>query len=292
LSKTNRNVVFLFSRAHKKTGSTVMRGKQLADIARKHWPREITVRYADAGRDYSDSDIILTKGALKTLKDEDLDRLVKRDNRLYFDPVDEPVPVGKLPFATGIMAASLCAFDWFSKNSGATPTWLVHHHVDPRVVSRAKHFHHETFRAGYFGEPGNTVRTDLIAQHVDFHNVSTKIQKNSWLSALSRYSLHYAVRKSRDTDQFKPFLKGFTAAACGANMLIQATEAEALKWLGEDYPYLLRGEVAEAQIVEQLVRARDSYGSAEWERALDVMRAMSSKVSAANVADQLKAMFS
>ena len=292
MGKPSRNLIFLFSAGYKTSGSTIMRGKQLADIARKFLGSEFAVRYADIRRDCTNSDVLLTKGALKDLEPVELERLIKKGNRLYFDPADEIIPDDKVAFAHVIVAASLCAYDGFSERYHTKPIKLVHHHVDPRVVSRARKFRHSMFRAGYFGELGNTIRTDGVSQKVDFHNVSTKVQNSRWITKLSGYSLHYAIRKPRSTDLFKPFLKGFMAAVCGANIFIQNEEKEAVRWLGEDYPFLLLEEPTEATILEHLDCIRDSFGSPEWERGLDRMRSIQARIAEVRIAGQLKDMLS
>ena len=144
-----------------------------------------------------------------------------------------------------------------------------------------------TLRSGYFGELLNAVLTPKIIKKVDVVPVDNTNQNDFWLRELPKYNFHYAIRQTRDVYPNKPFVKGFTAAHCNANILIQDSEKEAVRWLGKDYPYLVHGEVTEKKILEMLKYAKKSFGSEVWIRGLETMRKIREKTSEEAIGKQL-----
>ncbi|MDN4598390.1 hypothetical protein [Leifsonia virtsii] len=280
-----RRLVFLYAERFREAGSTVMRGFQLADIAREHLPRRrVSVR--PLGSTARNSDVFLTKGAVNMATPEQLDLLVRSGNRLLFDPVDELPPWTTARFADVLVASSHTAFEHYSRAFPATRVALVDHHVDPRLPTSPAP--PSRFRAGYFGERVNAVLTPRIEERVDVVAIDTSRHDDAWLSGLGRYSFHYAVRQQRALDHFKPFLKGFTAAHCGAPVLIQRDQEEAVRWLGADYPYLL-DDTNEETILSALARAESEFGGPRWLRALSVMEGIRARTSPERIASELAA---
>lgn len=262
-----------------------MRGEQLADIVLRHGVHP-NPRFMPVDLSVRNSDIFVTKGALKDLKPHQLERLRHRGNRLLVDPVDEDIAANKVGTFDTIIAASVIAAAEFSSAYPEIPVALVNHHVDPRVRALAISPPRDRFRPGYFGELFNAVRSPEIESFVDFHRVSTAEQDDSWLGNLTFYNFHYGVRARIATDRNKPFLKGFTAAACGAPILVQADEPEPREWLGDDYPFLMKGEVTEAAIMDGLHSAEEAFGGPEWNQALEVMRDVGERTSDQSIAAQ------
>lgn len=282
-----RPVHFVYAEQFATIGSTVMRGRQLADLMTRLGDPRREYRFSPTTASFSKSVLFLTKNALKVLGPDDLERYRERRNILLFDVVDEPPPPTTDAFAHAIVAASRTAAASF-RDRYRTPVVLVNHHVDPRLSDLDLPVRTAEFRAGYFGELFNTVITDRISDQVDFVRVSTAEQDDTWLRRVSGYTAHYAVRKSIAQDAYKPFLKGFTAAACGANVLIQETELEALSWLGDDYPFLLRGGVDEAAILESIETARDAFGGPDWADGLARMAEIRQATSDAAIAAEIE----
>jgi hypothetical protein len=137
----------------------------------------------------------------------------------------------------------------------------------------------------------NAFVTPIIKNKVDFIQVHTSRQNASWLKRLPRYNMHYAIRQIHQKDFHTPFLKGFTAAHCNSNILVQDSQKEAVKWLGLDYPYLLKGEVTEAKVLESLEYIKKSFGSAEWKKALERMKDIKYKTSHKTIGVQLQELF-
>jgi hypothetical protein len=285
---TAKQVYFVYSKNFRYSGSTVMRGQQLADIAEAALGGETEVSFAPISRFFKNSSLFLTKGALAVLPASQLESWKRRGNKLFLDPVDGPLTADLAALADAIVAASKTAYDAYTKAHPTKRVILVNHHVDPRLRRGRRPV---AFRAGYFGELVNTIITPAIEQLVSFVLVDTSRQDDSWLMQVPKYSFHYAIRHPQNFDSHKPFIKGFTAAYYDANLLIQASQKEAAYWLGRDYPYLLKGEPTEERILEALTHARESFDSAEWRLGLERMRAIRQQVSPQAIGRQLIELF-
>jgi len=291
LFNRKRHVHFVYAEEFRNIGSTVMRGEQLSRIATEHSTSNRTFSYSPTTYPFRRSILILTKNALKALSAEDLHRLRRRGNSLLFDVVDEAPPPTTPEYADAVIAASRSAWEDFDRQL-PMPTFLVNHHVDPRLGGLALPAQQEVFRAGYFGELFNTVRSTGIERSVDFIEVSTVTRNDDWLLRLPGYSIHYAVRRQIALNHHKPFLKGFTAAHCGANILIQAAEREAVLWLGEDYPFLIHEEVDDASIMAAIDSAHGAFGTPAWIDGLERMREIRERTTQRAVAAEVEAMVS
>jgi glutathione S-transferase len=270
--RRKRTVHFVYAERFKHSGSTVMRGGQLCGIAGEALGDSANVSYTPLDATMRNATLFLTKGALMTATPERLQELKSAGNRLLFDVVDEVPPPTTRGYADLIVAASITGFVDLQRDHPSIEVVLVNHHVDPRLAGLPASRPQDRLRAGYFGELVNAVLTPAIEQLVTPVLVDTSSQSDGWLARLPEFNLHYAVRLTRGADHHKPFLKGFTAAHSGSNILIQRSQGEAVLWLGEDYPYLLDDEPTPADILTALNRLRDDFGSPEWMRGLDVMR--------------------
>jgi hypothetical protein len=284
--RSTLDVHFVYAPTFSDSGSTVMRGHQLSRIAEGALGRRARVRYSPLDADFRRSTLFLTKGALRVATAERLAALKAAGNRLLFDVVDEAPPPTS-GFADAIVAASLTAFIDLQRDHPTREVVLVNHHVDPRLDAAARTPPADRLRAGYFGELVNAVLTPRIEETVTPVLVDTSTQDPAWLGRLPEFNLHYAVRQFRGADLHKPFLKGFTAAHTGCNILIQRSQAEAVLWLGDDYPYLIDGEPEEQTILDALAHVREDFGSPEWERGLDVMRGIRERTSVARIGREL-----
>lgn len=284
LSRPRRSAVFLYGPAFAASGSTIMRGKQLAELAAKQLP-DFEVSYRPLGFEPKGAAVFLTKGALKEASREQLLTLKARGNRLFFDLVDE-APPSTVDLADAVVAASLTAFQDLSAQLPSSQVVLVNHHVDPRISVQSAP--HDKLRIGYFGELVNTAESPRLRDAVAFVQVDTSRETTAWLGELGRYNMHFAVRRTRALDFHKPFLKGFTAAACFSNIVIQRSQREALAWLGEDYPYLVNAEASEDQVLEVIDFARESFGQAPWQDGLGRMAEIRARISPARIGAELR----
>lgn len=284
-----RPVRFVFAPEFAATGSTVMRGQQLSDLAAQALPARRSVEYVPLTADLRRSDLILTKGALKSVDPARLADWRRNGNRLFADPVDEKISDAIINDVDVIIAASRTAFDSYRSRWPSAEVAMVDHHVDPRVhaaMQRAPRTLDEA-RFGYFGERINTVRSKRIARSVTFVQVSTARTDDTWFDLLPDFNVHYGVRRTRELDHHKPFLKGFTAAACRSVILIQDDQAEARRWLPEEYPFWLRGRLTEPAILDAIDSIRSSYLTPEWARGREIMRDIEEQTSPRAIGAQL-----
>lgn len=284
VAQKQRPLVFVYHSKYATNGSTIMRGRQLSQIVRDNGVRD-AVAFQEVSARLKNSDVFMTKGAVRHTPPRVVEKMKKRGCRILIDPVDEAIPPHAAPLADVIIAASHTAFEEFSQSFPDTPVVQVDHHVDPRVRAAVGAPAPSEFRAAYFGELFNTIQSPAIEAMVDFYSVSTANQEaTEWFSRLGDYSFHYAVRARQERDAHKPFLKGFTAAVCGAPVLVQTSEAEPLHWMGADYPFLISGESDEASILAALCDAQDAFGGPRWSAALDAMASIADRTSDARIA--------
>lgn len=292
--RRRRPVRFVYAPPFAQTGSTVMRGRQLADIAAQTTLSDRGVDFVPMTADLRRADLFLTKGVLKSVDSATLAAWHRQGNRLFADPVDEGLPDVIVGAVDSVVAASRTAYDAYRQRWPSTRIDIIDHHVDPRVRATMRQSHHllDSPRFGYFGERINTIRSKKIARTVEFVQVSTSRSDDDWIGQLPEFNVHYAIRRKRGLDHHKPFLKGFTAAACRSVILIQDDQAEAQRWLPADYPFWLRGSVTEPTILDAIERIKSSYGSDSWLQALDTMRDIEESTSPRTIGAQLVRLFS
>ena len=97
------------------------------------------------------------------------------------------------------------------------------------------------------------------------------VRDDAMFTAAPRFNCHLSIREPGREFLYKPNCKVSTAAACEAN-LITTRDLTTVELLGEDYPFYC--EPDRESILATLERARAAFGSAEWERGLERMRAV------------------
>lgn len=150
----------------------------------------------------------------------------------------------------------------------------------------------DALRGIYVGLLGNASIPEEIAEDIESFEVHNNLDMEKVLPLLSGFNFHYAVRPQapdRLLRSYKPFTKGFTAAALHSNILVNRSVDDALDLLSDDYPYLVSSNTAD-EVVQMFRYAKDSYGSSEWGRGLRIMGELRSKVAPEAVAHQLSKM--
>ena len=269
----SRKCVFLYDNAHLTSGTTVMRCFQAASIIKTHHPK-IDVSVSN-NCDLKDSIMILSKGVIKRISMENLEKLKTNGNILLADPVDDPLNHEKLEFFDGIIAASISAYLAYTCNHSNIPIFHLTHAIDIRLPSPVPV---EGLKIGYFGETVNTISSHKIDEHVDIIQINTKTSSTDWLSKITNYNCHYAVRKKRKIDDYKPFLKGFTAAHFSSPVIIDKGNREAEYYLGPDYPFVIK-TTKEDDILNCIDLVRSCYGSSLWDEAKYRMQYMKKRSS-------------
>lgn len=295
MMRRRQRVHFVYADRLARSGSTVMRGEQLSSLAARSLGRSASVQYSSLKQVFTRSTLFLTKGALKELTPQRGEELRAAGNRLLFDVVDEVVPPAIEHLPDALIASSMTAFDALSRQYPQLEVLLVNHHVDPRVQALGIERGSQSFSAGYFGESINAVLPAAVRSRIDVVELDTSRENAPWFDRLRDHSLHYAVRNTRELDAYKPFLKGFTAAWCWSNVLIQDSQAEAIRWLGDDYPFLVHlsddtdQAAVERTVLEALDSARQEFGSPIWEEGLDRMAGIRDRTSEHRIAREIRA---
>lgn len=286
-SRESMPIAFLYADKYQNTGSTILRGLQLSELVKSLYQGKRDVYYTNSV-EINNSIVVLTKGFIKSCSRDVISEL-SRSNVLIADFVDEPIKDDLLDDIEIVMASSLQGYKSYLSKYRNKHISHVTHHVDTRINFN-REYHSSSFMAGYFGELVNTIKSEDIEQLVSFNLVDTSKQTYEWMDNLNRYSLHYAVRRTRGIDGAKPFLKGFVAAHCGANMLIQKGAGDARYYLGNDYPFLMDDDLSVSEILEQLKRTKDAFGGPEWELGLEMMKHVKSRSSLQSVLQEFSSM--
>jgi hypothetical protein len=273
----------LYGTRFAQAGSTILRGLQIHEILQAALPEDRGVYYSSFDQ-ISDKIVYLTKGYLAQHGVEGVVTLKNRGNVILADFVDARPNAEMIPYIDVIIASSIGGFIAYRRRYPEARVYHVTHHVDLRIRPGQTPGH---FSAGYFGEVVNTIGGVEIENLVEFVPVDTSRVNTHWIDRLGEFNLHYAVRQRRGIDDQKPFLKGFVAAHCGANMLIQSNAGDAAYYLGEDYPFLLPEKATERDIIDGLHKARDGFCGPEWRAGLAVMEEVRERSSVKRVAREL-----
>jgi hypothetical protein len=129
---------------------------------------------------------------------------------------------------------------------------------------------------------------DSVARHVEVIDASAP-ENPAWMSALPRFASHYLVRQWQETDGYKPFLKGFIAAHCGAVPFVSRNDAEARHHVGDDYPFLYDAD--DANLSASFSDFRAHFGSARWQFALRRLDEVKRRNSPAQIGREIDELF-
>lgn len=288
--KNTQRVFIVYSQKHAGTGTTRMRNFQLVNILRSYF-KGINIESIDTkeARSVKNSIIILDKNSARGVPLQDLDIYKYNKNFVLFDYVDlqfSKYRVDAIDLVDGFIAASVQQYNYLKSLYQNKLVHLITHHVDPRVTSSEKNGKHCSI--GFFGEMENAIYAEDLTGIVDFIPIATNNDAgNSWLDCIGSYDAHYSVRSTKfnSIDRHKPFLKGFTAAKCGAPIITHFDENDVLYYLGGDYPYFVRdGSLSDVR--EIILKMLDDFGTKEWDFAVDIMRSVESKSSNLFIANQ------
>ena len=279
-----RDIVFVYHHDSREQASTVLRGEQLSSIVDRHLNERRGVEYTRF-LDFHGKIVILTKGMLERCSVEQLADLRSKDNILVADFIDAIPIIDLLPEIDVLLASSVNGHEMYKNDFPNHMTAYVTHHIDTRIQPQKNETVVSEFRAAYFGSPRNTYSRNVsflreqisrfqgkaISSFVDFNQIVTDKKTTDWIDLLPNHNFHYAVRRDRDFDGPKPFVKGFIAAKCNSNMMIQRDSGDAEYYLGEDYPFYLTADPSISEIVDGLKYAKDSFGGPDWAHGLEIM---------------------
>lgn len=290
-------------------GSAYLRGDQLVSLLRPHLEDRITLRvqpfhaglmpYA-AMKALSwtvprQSVFIVVKSAARGLTRKHLEPLRQRGAIIGFDCVDMPISDIDFDLFDFVIAASIAGQraikDWLQTSGQQdVPVKLLHHHADQRLYEGKKP-DHQTFRCGYVGMPENVLIPERLDSKVQMIPVKYSSDFGNALPRIRDLSCHYAVRPDVQEPMstgraFKPFTKGFTAAACGANILVNRSIDDAADLLGDDYPYLVNSTDG-SEVERVYTRAQDDFGGPTWRDAIERMHGLWNTVAPTTLADNM-----
>jgi len=285
---SRRRLTWVCRDKSRSVASTVMRGHQLSEMARLRLT-DAEVSYVDENHlgGQSDSVLILTKGFLKEASLDELASLKERGNIVCADYVDDPARDELHECLDGYIAASMTQFIHYSKRYADKLVHLITHHSDPRL--NGIRGPEDYCNIGYFGEIANARYASELQGIIDFCLTDTMAIEASWIPKLRHCNMHYAVRKPRAIERFKPFLKGFTAAQCHSNIIVSNDESDARYYLGSDYPYILKDGTLNS-VLEMIDYAKASFGGAEWRRGLEIMTSVRQRCAPAQIESEIRAL--
>ena len=280
-------VVFLSAAAHAKSASTFLRGRQLSAMVAAHGAGRYEVGFTEAAAEVRDAVVVLTKGAMASLGAGEIAALSARNIATIgcWDDI-RPDPEKARTVDAHMTLSHRQTLD-LNRIFPETPAFLVTHHVNsqvPAVVPPA-----DRLRTGYFGDLENTLRPDSIADLVELVGIDTRDVNDSWLSTLPQFNCHWIIRRTRPWDGWKPFLKGFVAARCGAVVIDTADDGDAAYYLGDDYPFYA-ASMAAADLEMAIATAASGFGGPDWRLARDIMAQVAARSTDAQVCLEFDAM--
>ena len=215
--------------------------------------------------------IILHKDVMNNKR---LLRKMKRNNNiLVADMIDAMPSVDSLSYYSGVICCSHGALEYWERNFPKVPAYFIQHGVDPRIGTITPSPEH--FSPYYFGAPENLLLFEFLKPSLNIvYTDYSGVINHDWHRRLSEANFHYAVRPPVPEDskyKYKPFTKGFTAAVCNSNILVHASDGDALHYLGEDYPYLIKEDLCEEVVRRYMRQAKDDFGTERWHYGLQKM---------------------
>ena len=280
-------VAFVYAEKYAAAASTILRGKQLSELVAARYPGEIEMAYQSETADLAGRVVILTKGAIETHSANEIAELARRNLAVigsWDDMLPEP---DKMAAMDATMAVSNRQAHDFGRLFPGTPSYHVTHHVNSQVRPMTPPT--DRLRAAYFGYPANTYRPDSLGHMIDFVGLDTSKVEMNWLDLLPNYNCHWIVRRSKPHDGWKPFLKGFVAARCQAVLAVGRKDEDAAQYLGDDYPFYVRGP--DPKLLEyDMMAIAAAFGGPEWRRAKEIMAQVAARSTDAQVCAEFRAM--
>ncbi len=216
-----------------------------------------------------------------------LRQLKRQNNYLVYEMIERATK--NLRYADAIVSCTRKSFDYYTSIQKDIPVFFCEHCVDPRV----KPFENTLtkFSGYYFGAKKNFLCYNSVFPYIRPYFTDLPYPASvDWIPELHKANFHYAVRPILDDPVFKPFTKGFIAATCSSNILVHEDDGDARYYLGNDYPYLIKGELNEEVVRSFLERAKEEFGGKVWRDGLEIMRQVLNYVSPQTIAQQFWSM--
>lgn len=295
-----QRVIFAHLAGHQSTGAKIMRCDQLAAMATarldpRRWsfevmalPREGQIRKQRLMTDQvRGAVVIFLKRAWKVLDPDHLANWRDAATALAIDYVDaRTTPQPRVEIDVHIAASGALERYLKAKHKGAR-VMRLDHHADPGL--RQGHSD-TTLGLAYFGRESNRTLPASLNHLVETPDYDGLTIGDSVQMSMMRSNMHYAVRDMEDAaarTSFKPFTKGFNAAAAGAHVLVNRQVDDATDWLGPDYPFLIEDCRADT-IATAIDKAEALFGTPEWIESLATMESLRRAVHPDRITSQLE----
>ena len=267
--------------------STILRGEQLSALVGKHHAERYDMRYVSDTTDLRDHVVVLTKGALWVRRPDEIAALKAR-NVAVIASWDDGIPdPDKVRAADAQMAVGIRQMVEMNRLFPDHPTYFVTHHVNPQLPTVVPPT--DRLRTAYFGTRLNTHCPEALSHLVEIVGIDTTRRGQNWMDALHRHNCHWIIRRLQEFDGWKPMLKAFVAARCGAVAIVARDDGDAAYYFGDDYPFYVRG-VSAAELEEDMAGFVSAFGGPEWRMAQAIMAQIAARSTDAHVAAEFKAM--
>ncbi len=281
-------LTFLYAEERSQSGITLLRARQLSRMVAEAFPDAFEVSLRSDIHNVRDQVVIVNRGAIEFNKLAHLHALRDRNIAAISDFLDMPIKAKTAAAFDAHMTLCLPQAVEMNRLYPSTPAFHVTHHVNPDVPSCVPPS--DKLRTGYFGRLSNTSRPDSLEQMITLVNVvDARFTAQDWLREAPLYNCHWIVRQKGDTQQWKPFLKGFVAARCGAVVIVTRDDMNALHYLGDDYPFYAES-LAPEDLEWAWVKVASAFGGEDWRKAQAIMRQVEARSSRQQVLTEFKAM--
>lgn len=281
-------ITFLFAEERSQSGITLMRARQLSKMVAEAYPDRYDVTLRSDIQGVRDQVVIANRGAIEFNKRDHLHDLRNRNIASISDFLDMPIKAKTAAAFDAHMTLCLPQTVELNRLYPSTPSFHVTHHVNPDVPECVPPS--DRLRTGYFGRLGNTSRPDSLEEMIELVNVvDSSFTAQDWARQAPLFNCHWIVRQKDDLQEWKPFLKGFVAARCGAVVIVTRDDMNAMHYLGDDYPFYA-DSLAPEDLEWAWVKAASEFGGKEWRMAQAIMRQVQARSSRRQVMVEFRAM--
>lgn len=239
--------------------------------------------------------VVLSNSLSRLMTDEHLERLRVRARAVGVDYKDDDLSqydLSRFDFHVAISHAGKRALDTLlakpTAENGSGFAEILLQPPDDRLAALPA-AQNDRFSAVYVGSPQNSLIPPDLKDSITTLRVVYGKDMHVAIPHLPRHNLHYAVRAVGGealARVYKPFVKGYTAAACGANVIVNRDVDDVLDLLPSDYPYLV-DSMDESAVAEVFRRAKEDFGGPDWIRAREMAASMLQEVTPEAIGEQI-----
>jgi hypothetical protein len=280
-------IAFVYEPSHAGFAATVLRGEQLSAMLGRQLSDIYDVIYTSDTRDLQDHVVVLNKWSLWVRKPAEIAALRARNIAVIAGWDDGQPDAAKVAVVDAQMVLSIRQTVDLSRRFPKVPTFFVSIRPNDSIPAIAPPM--DRLRTGYFGELINTIRPESLAHMVELNGIDSTSATTSWVDALHNYNAHWIVRRRHAFDGYKPFLKGFVAARCGSVVIADRNDGDVAYYLGDDYPFYVRGLDA-AQLELDMVEFAQAFGGPEWRKAQEIMAQVAERCADGQICSEFRTM--